>query len=155
MNKVSASDLISQVQINLKTLIDDKKAKISYSNLTNSDYIISSEIALSLILQNLVQNGIKYNNHTPVIDISLIKKGDNLSFVVKDNGIGISKEYSDYIFLPFKTLDSKSKTGSSGLGLAICSQLASKIHGEISMDSKINNGSTFTLSFKDETKYLK
>ncbi len=58
MNKVSASDLISQVQINLKTLIDDKKAKISYSNLTNSDYIISSEIALSLILQNLVQNGI-------------------------------------------------------------------------------------------------
>lgn len=149
LEKVSVSDLIHKVHSNLKTLIDEKNVLISFSNNTNLDFIVCSEISIALILQNLIQNGIKYNiSSPPKIDITLNSKGEELFFRIIDNGIGISKEFLQYIFLPFKTLDSKSKTGSSGLGLAICSQLASNLEGRIEVESELNTGSVFTLYFK-------
>ena len=60
--------------------------------------------------------------------ISAKEKGKEYKFSVKDNGIGIAKEYHQQIFLLFKTLESKSISGSSGIGLATCKKIAEQ-HG--------------------------
>ena len=101
---------------------------------------------LVLVLQNLIQNGFKYNesDHPEVtVHVATGTKGKTF-FQVNDNGIGIEEEYFERIFTPFKTLTNKSITQSSGLGLSICKTILERYGGSIHVASDGKNGSTFS-----------
>jgi len=139
--------LINKVEQSLFQLIQEKEATISIHNELDDRHIYSSENELFLIFQNIIQNAIKHNQSENIlVDIRIFQKNGDVVISIKDNGEGISADYFDYIFMPFKTLKNKSISNTSGLGLTICAKLIQKIGGEISVESKMGEGSTFYVS---------
>ncbi|MBD8025093.1 HAMP domain-containing sensor histidine kinase [Ureibacillus sp. Re31] len=109
-----------------------------------------SENALAQIVRNIVENGIRYNDQHPVIDIEVHYLTESLFLTIKDNGIGIAKEHLPYIFDRFYRVDTSRENtgGGTGLGLSITKMLAEKYHIEMDVVSEVEKGTTFTLSFK-------
>ena len=107
---------------------------------------------LRQILVNLLGNAVKF---TPAGSVSLTVAGEpdaggawQLSFEVKDSGIGIAPEVSERLFIPFVQADSSTtrRFGGSGLGLAISTRLATAMGGKITVHSIPGQGSTFRLA---------
>ena len=125
------------------------------------DRILGDPSRLRQVLTNLISNAIKFTEHGEV-ELSVIKLESadgfttNLSFSVRDTGIGIPKEKFNLIFDSFSQADTSTtrKFGGTGLGLAISSQLVSLMGGErIHLESTVNKGSlfSFTLPFQNAT----
>ena len=122
-------------------------AKNNNVNLSlNGDHFItnSSSRLLYMVIYNLVDNAIKYNRPGGYVDVSVSNEG---IIKVKDNGIGIPEESIDRIFERFYRVDkSHSKeVGGTGLGLSIVKHAVLTLGGDISVKSKLNKGSEFTI----------
>jgi len=123
---------------------------------------IGDVIRLKQILFNLLSNAFKFTKEGEVfIKISGEEETDNVVISVQDTGIGIDEKLVQSLFEPFVQADSAitRKFGGTGLGLAICKQLTEKMNGTIDVVSKINTGTTFTISiplkFDKKTALLK
>ena len=114
--------------------------------------VIASRLYLKELLQNFVTNAIKYTKEGDVV-VSVHKQDDKLSFNVKDSGIGISKSDQAHIFEKFyRSEDYRTReTGGTGLGLYVAVKLSKKLGTQITMNSRLNHGSTFgfELPYKD------
>jgi CheY-like chemotaxis protein len=101
------------------------------------------------VLYNLVANAVKFTNSGSIlVTISAQDAGDNnraLSFAVKDSGIGIEPDTQNRLFERFSQAETATnrKFGGSGLGLAICKQLLALMGGQIELESRVGEGSTF------------
>ena len=104
----------------------------------------SSSRLLYMVIYNLVDNAIKYNRPGGYVDVSVSNEG---IIKVKDNGIGIPEESIDRIFERFYRVDkSHSKeVGGTGLGLSIVKHAVMTLGGEITVKSKLGEGSEFTI----------
>ncbi|MFA6286589.1 MAG: PAS domain S-box protein [Opitutaceae bacterium] len=102
------------------------------------------------ILVNLLGNAVKFTEHGEVVVRIGLRSGEEeralLSFSVSDTGVGISPERVHTLFKPFSQVDSSTtrRYGGTGLGLAISRQLVELMGGEISLQSRLGAGSTFT-----------
>jgi len=95
------------------------------------------------VFQNLIENAIKYRGKdAPRIHIGDGQEDGYYRFFVRDNGIGIEREYYGRIFEPFKRLHGREKPG-SGLGLALCKKIIERAGGRIWVESEPGRGSTF------------
>lgn len=114
--------------------------------------IYSSKVGVSVILKNLIENGIKFNDSVqPTIRISVEEKEKEYSIIIKDNGIGIQEVYFDKIFTMFKRLHNRKAYQGSGLGLAICHKMALKLNGKIEVvESTIGVGTTIQLTIQKD-----
>lgn len=149
---VRVNGIYEKIALGLNKLVQDKNAVLHFSNSTGSDIIYSSEYELILVLQNLVQNGIKYNqSEVPEISVNLTHDKEGLLWSVADNGVGIEQKYHEYIFKPFKTLENKNSNNSSGLGLTICAKIIAMLGGRIWLKSTPNEGSTFYVFLEKQT----
>ena len=109
----------------------------------------TDKMRLSQILKNLLSNAFKFTSQGKVsLAIGYHEKDDVLSFAVSDTGIGISKNKQSLVFEAFQQADgsTRRKFGGTGLGLSISKQLAMLLGGNIKLDSKEGEGSTFTLT---------
>jgi PAS domain S-box-containing protein len=121
------------------------------------DTIIGDHDRLRQILTNLLSNAVKFTDEGEV-SVSVSSKtieGDKLqiTFAVKDTGIGIPSDKMDRIFKPFTQLDYKlsRKRGGAGLGLAISKELVELMNGEIWVESEPDRGSTFQFTILAES----
>ena len=151
----SSMDLENAEDFDLQKLITDQFESLTYG-VTNAKPILictalpkikSSKIAFTVLFENLINNAIKYQkpNSIPKIEINWIPDDKYWIFTIKDNGIGIEKEYFDHIFKPFKRLHGTADYQGNGLGLAACKKIVDKLNGEITLNSVIGEGTTFTL----------
>jgi len=101
---------------------------------------------LRQILYNLISNALKFTEQGE-IRVTARREGEILEISVKDTGVGIPPESLTKLFAKFDQLDSSTtrRFGGTGLGLAICRELAQLMAGEITVDSDLGLGSTFTL----------
>lgn len=143
-DQIVLHDLLQEITTSLSTYIQQNGAIIHYPQLKLT--LTSSREALNIILKNLIENGIKYNNSKPP-QIWITYKGDesNHYLAVRDNGIGIEKEYQEQIFELFKRLHNRQHYEGSGIGLAICRKIAGRIKGTLTVESQPGEGSTFLL----------
>lgn len=102
---------------------------------------------LEQILVNLLSNAAKYGAGGP-ITVSVSAQGDSVTVAVSDAGIGISEEDLPRIFGKFERAVSAENYGGLGLGLFISRQLAEAMGGQLRAESKLGQGSTFTIEFK-------
>jgi len=146
---VSANDLVNEVLIIHKKTIKDKQAKIHLSVLPE---ILCHPNSIIQVFQNLISNALKYHDGTqkPEIFIDFTEKKDSWQFSVRDNGIGIDKEYLDKIFVIFQRLHQKEQYSGTGIGLSICKKIVEFHGGKIWVESKVGNGSTFFFTIKKQ-----
>lgn len=99
-----------------------------------------------LLLQNLIHNGLKYNQATnPTVAVRATSEAGNTRLSITDNGIGIPEEFHADIFDIYTRLHPRDQYYGTGIGLSICRKLVSMYHGEICLRSTPGRGSEFTL----------
>ena len=121
----------------------------------SSIHAINSEATVEFTEPNnkgvfvLGENAIKYNQSKPQIKLSLLVDDQVTKIIISDNGIGIPPKDLPHIFERFYRVDKarSRKLGGSGLGLSIVKTIIDKLKGTISVDSKQNEGTTFTITF--------
>ena len=141
-DNIDLNECLYSVELNLKTLIQEKNAQIIFGPLP---ILRGHSSLLNQLFQNLVANGIKYNkSNTPTITISSKKdeKGQYV-FYVKDNGIGIAAENQKAVFAMFRRLHTQAEYEGSGIGLAFCSRIVDTYGGQIGLTSEAGEGTTF------------
>ena len=125
--------------------------------------IISDELKLSQVINNLLSNSLKFTDFGKVNFSLKIKESTDsdiiLLFEIKDTGVGIAKNMQEEIFQPFIQVysdDLKRRYGGNGLGLAISRQLVNMLGGELEVDSELYKGSNFhfTISFKIASQHV-
>jgi PAS domain S-box-containing protein len=115
----------------------------------------SNLIQIRQLLQNLIGNAIRYHRDQVRPQIVIRAKqidNDKVRIEVRDNGIGIEPEYHNDIFTMFRRLHSRRKYEGAGIGLAVCKKIVERHNGQIGVESKGGEGSTFwfTLSAANE-----
>jgi signal transduction histidine kinase len=133
-----------------KKYSDDAKTKKLHLNLDLSakiDHVFVSRLYLEELLQNLITNAIKYTKEGS-ITIIIKQTADEITFSVKDTGIGISKSDQQKVFGKFyRSEDYRTRESSgTGLGLYVAQKLAHKIGTQITLTSRLNIGSTFSIT---------
>ena len=113
-------------------------------------FVVGDYTALYSLVQNLIENAIKYTNAPGNITISVEPDEDRVLFSVADTGIGIPSSEQKNIFNDFYRVGDEMtrSTKGSGLGLAIVKRVAETHKATISLTSKPGKGSTFTVRFK-------
>jgi signal transduction histidine kinase len=151
--------LVNEVVEMLEQTIKEKNAVIIKDDLPKVSVIPSQ---FRQLLQNLIANGIKFSKKgiAPVINITHtlittasagIKPSDKyLQINIKDNGIGFDQKYSEKIFELFGRLHPKGSYEGTGLGLSICKKIIENHGGQITSESTVGEGSTFSITIPFE-----
>lgn len=143
---INAHDLITDLLNNYTPSAAKKGLQLQTDLDPQLELLKSSKLYVREILQNFITNAIKYTE-TGSITIGAHRKEGGIEFYVRDSGIGISKSDQEKVFDKFFRADN-TKTraeGGTGLGLYVTMKLARLIHAEISLQSELNQGSTFTI----------
>ncbi|GAB3432532.1 response regulator [Niabella aquatica] len=117
--------------------------------------LVTDKQRLEQVLRNLLSNAIKFTQNGGVsLSIKYADAADDVQFIVRDTGIGISEENQKIIFEAFQQADgsTRRKFGGTGLGLSISRELARLLGGEITVESRPEVGSTFTLTIPASVK---
>ncbi len=103
---------------------------------------------LRQIIQNLVSNGIKFNeSDTKTMRLAYdVRNNGTCDILVTDNGIGIESRFRERIFQIFQRLHTKSEYNGTGIGLAIVRKAANRLGGGVRVESEVGKGSTFIVS---------
>jgi chemotaxis family two-component system sensor kinase Cph1 len=108
---------------------------------------MGDEGQLVQLFQNLIGNALKFRREEPPsIHISAQRRNNVVTFSVKDNGIGIDPRQSQSIFEIFRRLHTREEYPGTGMGLAICKKIVERHGGNISVQSRPGEGSTFHFS---------
>jgi len=142
---------IAEVDFNkiLKAVTDDLSYDIKKSNakitVEELPTLEAYETEIRLLFQNLLANAIKFQkpNIDPEIFITFEKHKGYWKFNVKDNGIGISPNHKEKIFIIFQRLHGQDVYKGTGIGLSHCRKIVELYNGKIGVDSELGKGSTF------------
>jgi signal transduction histidine kinase len=143
--KISLKKLVDSLVLEYRSFAKASNVEILLNCQENLPKINSDPFQVKLVIDNLMDNAIRYIQDRGKVEIKLSKKGRNLHFSIKDNGVGIPEEDCSYIFKKFYRSDNvlKYQTQGSGLGLYLSKSIIERLKGKIGFSSKENVGSTF------------
>lgn len=150
--------------VNVNTMLHDlygryeneahmKSLQLNLDAETNLPSIETSRLYLEEILQNFITNAIKYTKDGSVTFGAKMESDSRIRFFVTDTGIGMSKSDIEHIFEKFyRSEDYRTReTTGTGLGLYVVAKLIDKLDAKINVDSRLNNGSTFSFTLATKT----
>lgn len=148
--KTEINKSIEEFIQSFKPLAHTKDIKLTYKPFVKDVYILANLTYLRRAFDNLLSNAIKFSNSEKTITILIDNVDDDVFLHIIDEGQGFSEEDQKNLFKKYRKLSSKPTAGeaSTGLGLSIVKNLVEAMNGSISLISKKNQGSTFTLKFK-------
>ena len=131
---------------NLETVIEESGAVVTHDSLPE---VRGDETQLVQLFQNLIGNAVKFrSDRRPEINISARREDDHWLFAVRDNGIGIDRQYWDRLFVIFQRLHTRHKYKGTGIGLAVCKRIVERHGGKIWIDSQPDQGTTFYFTIR-------
>ena len=149
LRPVHAHHIIKEVVENFTLQLEEKNGKAELMLNAESDFIDADEVHFANLINNLIDNAIKYSkeDQPPVIKINTSSTEKSLVMVIEDNGIGMNRETVKRVFEKFY----RAHTGNLhnvkgfGLGLSYVKTMVEAHGGEIKVDSVLGRGSTFTI----------
>ena len=141
---------INKILSTIEALLVEKKLVVK--NDINEDLILRTDKeSFRSIFSNLLNNAIKYSPTGSKIVFNAAKKQKSIVISIKDNGYGIEKNSIKRVFERFyRSSKARAHTKGTGLGLALVKQLSSRIGANVKVESQINVGSEFFVSFQDK-----
>lgn len=146
ISAVNINELIEHILKRLKPIADKADIEVVYESFRPVVAEVD-EVKFTLVITNLVENAIKYNNEGGWVHISLNSDHQFFYIKVEDNGLGIPEDSVEHIFERFYRADKSHsrEIGGTGLGLAITKSSIAMHKGEIKVRSKLGEGSTFDI----------
>lgn len=148
MKRLLAHDIIINVLNNINLQVEEKGGKIDVDLEAENDLIMADEVHFTNVINNLLDNAVKYSKDNLHIKLSTKNAGNHLKIKIEDNGIGMNKETLHRIFEKFY----RAHTGNVhnvkgfGLGLSYVKTMIDAHHGHIKAESVLGKGSSFTIS---------
>jgi PAS domain S-box-containing protein len=148
ITKFGVPDLVDEVMSELEPIIRRSNIAVESQMGTRLPPVRSDRQKVKQILLNLLSNALKF---TPAGSVTMSAaydaRGNQVVLAVRDTGVGIAEEDQARVFEDFRQLDSSPARGygGTGLGLSICRRLAHMLGGSIELESRLSQGSTFTL----------
>jgi signal transduction histidine kinase len=143
----SFEDVLRVATDNLAVPIQESGAVITHDPLPT---VAVDPTQMVQVFQNLLGNAIKFRSQKPpAIHVGAQRHPDGWRFSVRDNGIGIERQYFDRIFRVFQRLHTREEYPGSGIGLAVCEKIVLRHGGRIWLESEENRGTTFFFSLPD------
>ena len=149
LKPVHVHEVIQDVVDNFTLQLEDKKGKVELSLNAQNDLINADEVHFSNLVNNLVDNAVKYakDNTPPMIRLTTQSNGKHFTMRIEDNGIGMNRDTVKRIFERFY----RAHTGNVhnvkgfGLGLSYVKTMVEAHDGDIKAESTLGKGSSFTL----------
>jgi two-component system, OmpR family, phosphate regulon sensor histidine kinase PhoR len=151
MESLNISNLLDEVSLLLTGKAEEKGITLT-CHVEKGVKILGDNHRLKQVFINLINNAINYTSSGGSVHVWLEHTEENVDIFIKDTGIGISESEIPRIFERFYRVDkSRSKnSGGTGLGLAIVKHLVEAHHGAITVFSRKNEGTTFTVALQKE-----
>lgn len=126
---------------NLEAAIQESGAVVQHTQLP---LVMADSTRLTQVFQNLIGNAIKFHgSEPPAIRVEATRQRKDWVFSVADNGIGISPEHAEDVFVIFRRLHTRADYPGSGIGLSICKKIVEQHGGRIWVESQLGQGSIF------------
>ncbi len=148
LEPVSALEVATKVVRALEGRANEKGTQVSVSGASETAWCLAEPRALDHVLMNLVENAIKYSPAAARVMVGVDPHDDRVRIRVKDDGPGIAPHHVARIFERFYRVDpGRSRAqGGTGLGLSIVKHLVTRMEGDVSVESKLGEGTTFTVT---------
>ena len=139
--------VVEETALSLKDYVETKGIELIIDPEVEECIIDCDKNEIERCVVNLINNAAKFTESGGKIVVSLVENEDDVKIEVSDTGIGIEEEYLETIFERFNQVidENKNYKKGSGLGLTITKLIVNLHHGTISVKSKVNEGSTFTI----------
>ncbi|HEY7141999.1 MAG TPA: ATP-binding protein, partial [Methylomirabilota bacterium] len=147
-SSIKLKELIGEIMTEVEPLIPRANLVVTVNVREGLPVIRSDRQKVKQILLNLLTNALKFTPRGSVtVSCTQLRSSREIAIAVADTGIGIAQADQARIFEAFSQADAASsrESGGTGLGLAICRRLATVLGGRITLESKLRQGSTFTL----------
>ena len=156
VEKIAVKEMIDDLYNEYAPQAKKKKLRFDLDAPGTLGTITTSHLYLRELLQNIITNAIKYTKEGSVT-LEVTREGKQITFTVKDTGLGISKSDQEKIFNKFyRSEDYRTReTGGTGLGLYVAAKLAKKLGTTIEVKSRLNHGSTFSFAMTADNKSSK
>ncbi|MEO6546380.1 MAG: PAS domain S-box protein [Ferruginibacter sp.] len=140
--EVDLNQLLSEFKQLRRKLVSEKSASIKYNDLPTLN---TYKAAITQIFHGILDNALKYSIEgiAPIIEISAVENEMEWQFSIRDNGIGISPEFYDKIFVIFQRLHNRNQYSGTGIGLSIAKRHVEFLGGRIWLESAPEEGSVF------------
>ncbi|MCG8569078.1 MAG: ATP-binding protein, partial [Spirochaetes bacterium] len=137
---VDLSTYLKETLVFFTDLLQEKKIKLD-TQIEEAVYIKADPGALDRIINNLMDNAIKYTSRDSIIQVELGKQGDRIRFVINDQGKGMPIDQQDKLFLPYYQV-SNDKAANQGMGLGLClvKDAVDSLAGQIQIHSQPQKG---------------
>lgn len=143
-------DLLREMVLELQGIANTKKIELTFKSTHKDIFLQADRAKIAEVVQNILDNALKFTPELGKVEISLIKKGIFAIVRIKDNGPGISKQDQMQLFQKFSRLEHSysklSQTFGTGLGLYITKKIIDLHEGSIKINSEIGRGSEFVIS---------
>lgn len=144
VQSTDCNQVVDRAVDNLQAAILESRAVVSHGPLPR---VMANGSQLQQVFQNLIGNAMKFKgSENPVIRITATQEGSESIFAVADNGIGISAEHAESIFIIFNRLHTRAEYPGNGIGLAICKKIVEWHGGRIQALSRDGGGTIFKFS---------
>jgi light-regulated signal transduction histidine kinase (bacteriophytochrome) len=140
--EVDLQDILHQTLLFNKRLMEEKQAQVKFTTLPKA---LAYRAPLTQVIQNLVENGIKYSkpDTPPRLEVSATDRGRDWLISIQDNGIGIPNEFHERVFIIFQRLHKKEDYKGTGIGLAVVKKQVESWGGKIWLESEPGVGTVF------------
>jgi two-component system phosphate regulon sensor histidine kinase PhoR len=154
LENIDLHTVISHTIASLEPVIKEKNGSVKLVASAEKCRINADPLHISNVIFNLIDNALKYCDKNPEVIITLYAKDYNVQITIKDNGIGIPKEFQTRIFEKFYRIPTGNvhNVKGFGLGLSYVFSVIKAHKGKITLESTQGQGSTFTLIFPQNLK---
>ena len=147
------NNLINKLYTSFEPLCNQKGISFTIKKVNEECWVLSDTVFLERALNNIIVNAIKYTQKNGNISITLYENNEQVFIAVKDSGIGIDKKDIDLIYDRFyQAKNDINKAGGSGVGLAFSKEIIELHQGKLTVESKLDKGSTFIVMLPKASK---